>query len=182
VLFLSILPRLDAAQSKSRAEQAELPASLDGNIPLMGLADGMQSSGPSWVFNNISLATQEMRALYDVAQTLGTRLSVDDTMALLTSKLSRLVPGSCWVLYLQDQREDVLRCRYASGLHADAVRRLTIPNGGGPTGWASRNRMPVVNGRAGADFEAAGCLDGGRLFQSALAHPFMDGDELARPR
>ena len=64
-----------------------------------------------------------MRALYDVAQTLGTRLSVDDTMALLTSKLSRLVPGSCWVLYLHDQREDVLRCRYASGLHADAVRR-----------------------------------------------------------
>ena len=67
------------------------------------------------------------------------------------------------MLYLHDQREDVLRCRYASGLHADAVRRLTIPNGGGPTGWASRNRMPVVNARAGADFEAAGCREGARV-------------------
>jgi diguanylate cyclase (GGDEF)-like protein/putative nucleotidyltransferase with HDIG domain len=176
-LFLSILPTLDAAQLKSRESQ-QLPTSLNGSVPLNGLADGMQTSGPAWVFNNISLATQEMRALYDVAQTLGTRLSVDDTMALLTSKLSRLVPGSCWVLYLHDQREDVLRCRYASGLQADAVRRLNIPNGGGATGWAARNRMAVINARAGADFEAAGCRDGGRLFQSALVHPFLDSDEL----
>jgi diguanylate cyclase (GGDEF)-like protein len=99
-------------------------------------------------------------------------------MALLTSKLSRLVPGSCWALYLHDPREDVLRCRYASGLHADAVRRLMIPNGAGATGWAARNRMGVVNARAGADFEAGGSRDQARLFQSALAHPFMDGDDL----
>src|SRR5262245_23937604 len=177
-LFLSILPTLDAAQSKFRESQPPLPATLGGSVPLMGLADGMQSSGPAWVFNNISLATQEMRALYDVAQTLGTRLSVDDTMALLTSKLSRLVPGSCWVLYLHDQREDVLRCRYASGLHADVVRRLNIPNGGGATGWAARNRMAVVNARATVDFEAAGCLDEGRVFQSAMVQPFVDGDDL----
>jgi diguanylate cyclase (GGDEF)-like protein len=119
-----------------------------------------------------------MRALYDVAQTLGTRLSVDDTMALLTSKLSRLVPGSCWVLYLYDAREDVLRCRYSSGLHAESVRRLTLPNGAGASGWAARNRMAVVNARAGADFEAGGTRDTGRPFQSALAHPLLDGDEL----
>jgi diguanylate cyclase (GGDEF)-like protein/putative nucleotidyltransferase with HDIG domain len=177
-LFLSILPTLDAEQWKSRQAEQQLPTSLSGGVPLNGLADGMQTMGPAWVFNNISLATQEMRALYDVAQTLGTRLSVDDTMALLTSKLSRLVPGSCWVLYLHDQREDMLRCRYASGLHADVVRRLNIPNGGGATGWAARNRMAVVNARAGADFEAAKCQDCGRLFQSALVHPFLDGEEL----
>jgi diguanylate cyclase (GGDEF)-like protein/putative nucleotidyltransferase with HDIG domain len=177
-LFLSILPTLDAAQIKSRESQPPLPTSLGGGVPLMGLADSMQAAGPAWVFNNISLATQEMRALYDVAQTLGTRLSVDDTMALLTSKLSRLVPGSCWVLYVHDQRDDVLRCRYASGLQADAVRRLNIPNGAGATGWAARNRMAVVNARAAADFEAAGCRDGVRLFQSALVQPFVDGDEL----
>ena len=45
------------------------------------------------MFQNISLATQEMRGLYDIAQTLGTRLSVEDTMAILTAKLNRLVPG-----------------------------------------------------------------------------------------
>jgi diguanylate cyclase (GGDEF)-like protein/putative nucleotidyltransferase with HDIG domain len=177
-LFLAILPTLEAEQSKTRSEAQTMPSSLEGNVPTMGLADAMGSSGPAWVFNNISLATQEMRALYDVAQTLGTRLTVDDTMALLTSKLSRLVPGSCWVLYTHDQREDVLRCRYASGPHADVVRRLTIPNGAGASGWAARNLMAVVNGRAGADFEAAGARDQARLFQSALSHPFLDGDEL----
>ena len=38
--------------------------------------------------------------------------------------------------------------------------------------------MAVVNGRAGADFEAAGARDHARLFQSVLSHPFLDGDEL----
>ena len=50
------------------------------------------------VYQSISQATQEVRALYDIAQTLGTRLSVDDTMGLLTSKVNRLVPASCWAL------------------------------------------------------------------------------------
>ena len=116
-----------------------------------------RTSGPAWVFHNISLATQEMRALHDIAQTLGTRLSVDDTMALLTSKLSRLVPGSCWVLYLHDRDEDVLRCRYATGLRAEAVaalddsqrRRARVA---GRPGTASRFSMPAPP----RDFEAAG--------------------------
>ena len=52
------------------------------------------------VYQSISQATQEVRTLYDIAQTMGTRLSVDDTMGLLTSKLNRLVPASCWALYV----------------------------------------------------------------------------------
>ncbi len=94
------------------------------------------------VFQNISRATQEMHALYDIAQTLGTRLSVDDTMGLLTSKLTRLVPASCWALYLPDLRQDVLRCRYAAGLSADSLEGICIPSGEGVTGWAARHRTP----------------------------------------
>ena len=129
-------------------------------------------------YQNISLATQEMRALHDIAQTLGTRLSVDDTMALLTSKLSRLVPGSSWVLFLHERGEDVLRCRFATGLSAEVIPRFTIPNGKGPSGWAARNRTAALNAHAAADFEAAGLYGTGRAFQSALSYPLIDGDEL----
>jgi signal transduction protein with GAF and PtsI domain len=100
------------------------------------------------VFENISRATQDIHAFYDIAQTLGTRLSVNDAMALLTSKLSPMVPASCWALYLYEPDTQLMRCRFANGLDTDRVDGLTIPVGEGATGWAARHRTSVVNARA----------------------------------
>jgi diguanylate cyclase (GGDEF)-like protein len=176
--FLSILPMLDAAEV-SAASRIDRPLPAAGESgPVAGFGDAHRRSAPAWVFHNISLATQEMRALHDIAQTLGTRLSVDDTMALLTSKLNRLIPGSCWVLFLHDRNDDVLRCRFATGMSADAASRLTIACGEGASGWAARHRTAVLNAGAARDFEAAGVPASGRPFQSALAYPLVDGEEL----
>lgn len=177
-LFLSILPRLEAESSHAPLKQ-EMPIIPSGrSAPVVGFAEDQSQSTPGWVFHNISLATQEMRDLYDIAQTLGTRLSVDDTMALLSAKLNRLVPGSCWVLFLHDAADDVLRCRFATGLAADAISRMTIPGGEGPSGWAARQRTAVLNARAAADFEAAGVPMIDPPFQCALSYPLVDNDEL----
>ena len=176
--FLSILPTLEDADIGA-VSRIDLPVPVtDESGPVAGFADVRRQSAPAWVFHNISLATQEMRALHDIAQTLGTRLSVNDTMALLTAKLNRLIPGSCWVLFLHDRTEDVLRCRFATGLSADAASRLTIPFGDGASGWAARHRTAVLNATAARDFEAAGVPASGRPFQSALSYPLVDGDEL----
>ncbi|MGH9385527.1 MAG: HD domain-containing phosphohydrolase [Vicinamibacterales bacterium] len=176
-LFSRILPSLDRAEAVASAVHALAPASSESRAAIAGRDEAPSLSTPSWVFHNISLATQEMRALHDIAQTLGTRLTVDDTMALLTSKLRRLVPGSCWALFLHDAAEDVLRCRFATGLAADTVSQLVIPGGAGPSGWAARQRTPLLNARADTDFETAGVPAGGP-FQSALSYPLLDGDEL----
>jgi diguanylate cyclase (GGDEF)-like protein len=177
-LFISILPKLDKPRSK--APSAVRCAAKAGHTvpPSNGFADDPARGTSTWVYQNISLATQEMRGLHDIAQTLGTRLSVDDTMALLTSKLNRLVPGSSWVLFLHERGEDLLRCRFATGLSAEAIARFTIANGRGPSGWAARNRTAVLNAHAAGDFEAAGLYGTGRPFQSALSYPLIDGDEL----
>lgn len=178
-LFLNILPTLQQAGSVAPVVAAPQVTTPDRSAPITGFSDETgRSVAPSSVFHNISLATHEMRALHDIAQTLGTRLSVDDTMALLTSKLNRLIPGSCWVLYLHDRAEDVLRCRFATGLAAETISRLTIPVGEGPSGWAARNRKAVRNGRAAADFEAAGVAFSGRPFHSALSYPLVDDEGL----
>ncbi len=177
-LFLSILPTLDAADSDAPSKQ-EMPSTDGGkSAPILGFAEDRNEFASSWVFHNISLATQEMRALHDIAQTLGTRLSVNDTMALLTAKLTGLVPASCWALFLPDADEDILRCRFATGLAADAISLMKIPGGEGPSGWAVRQRTAVLNARAAADFEAAGVPMSEPLFQSALSYPLVDGDEL----
>jgi len=175
-LFLEVLPTVQ--DSETAADGRALPRPEPGaprtGAPATGFSvEGRPAEAAASVFQSISQATQEVRALYDIAQTLGTRLSVDDTMGLLTSKLNRLVPASCWALYLPDGRRDQLRCRYASGLSADALEGLTIPGGEGATGWSARHQTAAINARASSDFEAAGAPDTGALFQSALAFPLM---------
>ena len=134
-----------AAEPRPRAERARLGARERAESwasPTSAMARSR------WVFHNISLATQEMRALYDIAQTLGTRLSVDDTMALLTSKLSRLVPGSCWVLFLHDAEDDVCAAASPPACAAQTIQRMTHSGGEGPSGWAARHRKRGASTRA----------------------------------
>ena len=98
---------------------------------------------------------------------MGSSLGVADTMALISSKLSNIVPFSCCALFLYVEESELLRCRFAIGVEADVVQQLSIKNGQGLTGWVARNRRPLVNARPSADFEAAGGPEAEAL-QSAL--------------
>jgi diguanylate cyclase (GGDEF)-like protein/putative nucleotidyltransferase with HDIG domain len=177
-LFLTNLPTLEAAEVSRHSGRHTAANAGQQSAPRPAVVDDEPDSTPGWVFHNISLATQEMRTVYDLAQTLGTRLSVDDTMALLSAKLSRLMPGSCWVLFLHDADEDALRCRFATGLGAKAIDGMTIPCGDGPSGWAARHRTAVLNANAVADFEAGGVPMVEPPFRSALTCPLVDSDLL----
>ncbi|HTM31530.1 MAG TPA: diguanylate cyclase [Vicinamibacterales bacterium] len=178
-LFIDVLAQTDVIAPPERAMLRLDPQSQRTGAPATGFStSGGSVEAAMTVYQSISQATQEVRTLYDIAQTMGTRLSVDDTMGLLTSKLNRLVPASCWALYLPDLRQDVVRCRYAAGLSADSLEGICIPSGDGVTGWAARHHTAAVNARSSADFDAAGTPNTGTLFQSALAFPLMDNDRL----
>jgi diguanylate cyclase (GGDEF)-like protein len=178
-LFIDVVAQVDQLEATDRTTLRLEPGRARTGAPSTGFStEGSSVEAAVTVYQSISQATQEVRALYDIAQTLGTRLSVDDTMGLLTSKMNRLVPASCWALYLPDSRRDTVRCRYASGLSADTLEGLTIPAGEGVTGWAARHLTAAINARALSDFDAAGAPQTGTLFQSALAFPLLDNDAL----
>jgi diguanylate cyclase (GGDEF)-like protein len=178
-LFIDVTAQVEMLEATDRTTLRLEPGRTRTGAPSTGFStDGSSVEAAVTVYQSISQATQEVRALYDIAQTLGTRLSVDDTMGLLTSKMNRLVPASCWALYLPDSRRDTVRCRYASGLSADTLEGLTIPAGEGVTGWAARHLTAAINARALSDFDAAGAPQTGTLFQSALAFPLLDNDAL----
>jgi diguanylate cyclase (GGDEF)-like protein len=112
--------------------------------------------------------------LYEIAQALGSSLGIADTMALISSKLSNIVPFSCCALYLY-QEDDTLRCHFATGVDAAAIQQFTMSSGQGLAGWVARNRRPLINGRPSADFEAAGCSQRTEL-HSALVCPLLFSD------
>jgi diguanylate cyclase (GGDEF)-like protein len=128
--------------------------------------------------NHIALAHREIYALYEIAQAMGTSLGVADTMALIASKLSSLVPFSCCALFLYDEDGTQLRCRFAQGVDAGLVQQLVLRDGQGLAGWVARNRRPLVNARPSADLEALGLDIFATRLRSAVACPLVSNDRV----
>jgi diguanylate cyclase (GGDEF)-like protein len=126
----------------------------------------------SSVFERVAVAHRQISTLYDIAQAMGTSLGVADTMALISSKLSNLVPFSCCALFLHNEELETLRCRFATGIDAELIQRISVKTGLGMTGWVARNRRTLVNARPSADLEAAGIV-GTTSLQSALVCPLV---------
>jgi diguanylate cyclase (GGDEF)-like protein/putative nucleotidyltransferase with HDIG domain len=175
-MFVRMLPALSAEAEKLEARPTRrltLEPTSDLGRPAVGFQPEAKSST---VFEDIALAHREIYALYEIAQTMGTSLGVSDTMALISSKLSSLVPFSSCALFLYNTERDTLRCRFATGAEADIIGSMIVRSGQGLTGWVVRNRRPLVNARPSADFEAAGLISRATGLQSALVAPLVFND------
>jgi diguanylate cyclase (GGDEF)-like protein len=169
--FLDLLPALRA---DIRTSHSNAPKAVRGPVP--GDVSAAATTKPS-VFDDIALAHREIYALYQIAQAMGTGLGVSDTMALIAPKLENLVPFSACALFLHVETLDALQCRFAIGVDADLLERLSVRNGQGLTGWVARNRRPVVNAQPSTDFEALGA-EVQTALQSALVCPLVFGERL----
>ena len=129
------------------------------------------------VFQDIALAHREIYTLYEIAQSMGTSLGVADTMGPFASKLSNLVPLTSCALFLYEESANQLRCRFATGVDAELLQSLTIPQSDGLVGWVGRNKRALVNARPIADLEAAGAV-GETSLKSALICPLVFDDRL----
>src|SRR5204863_1299041 len=171
-LFIELLPSLIAegdAESEALDSRNAL-ATESPDMPAAGLPPGAPAPN---AFENIALAHREIYALYEIAQSMGTSLGVADTMALISSKLSNIVPFSCCALFTYTDENETLRCRFATGVEADIIQQLSIRSGHGLTGWVARNRRPLVNARPSTDLEAAGFPSEQTTLQSALVCPLV---------
>jgi diguanylate cyclase (GGDEF)-like protein/putative nucleotidyltransferase with HDIG domain len=169
--FIELIPGLQAEAAKlEQLMRKPAPAAQ----PTLGQPATGLTPEPSKknVFDDIALAHREIYALYEIAQAMGTSLGVSDTMALISAKLSNLVPFSCAALFLFDEETETLRCRFATGTDADIIQQVSVRSGEGLTGWVARNRRPLVNARPSADLEAAGIGSTTQL-QSALVCPLL---------
>jgi diguanylate cyclase (GGDEF)-like protein/putative nucleotidyltransferase with HDIG domain len=167
--FVRVLP-----QVRSEVEERERKS---GPVDAASAQATRSEPAKSSVFNDIAIAHGEIYALYQIAQTMGTSLGVSDTMALIASKLTSLVPFSACTLFLYDESSNLLTCRFATGTDFELMQQLTLKGGQGITGWVARNRRPLVNARPSGDLEAAGSSLPTTL-QSALVCPLLLGDKV----
>ena len=172
-LFVSMLPQLRA--NAARKPELTRHFSFAGGTYLAPTTlDGRDEAK---VFRQIAHAHREIYALYDIAQSMGTGLGVSDTMALIASKLRHVVPFASCALFFYDATTETFGCRFATGVDAALLRRLVIRQGEGVVGWVGANRLPLLNGRPAADFDAAGISNETTLVCS-LVSPLTVRDRL----
>jgi diguanylate cyclase (GGDEF)-like protein/putative nucleotidyltransferase with HDIG domain len=152
-LFIGLLPTL------ALEFEGDMPAA-EPLAPARDLLDsvpsGLSPVSPHSAFENIALAHREIYALYEIAQSMGTSLGVADTMALISSKLTKLVPWSGCALHLASPESETLRCRFATGVDAPRLLNTTVPYGVGLTGWVAANRRTLMNADPQIAFDAGG--------------------------
>src|SRR5882724_5239756 len=171
-MFIELLPRLisELGPGEQESEPAEPVAALPGST-----AVGLVPAPTSNAFENIALAHREIYALYEIAQSMGTSLGVPDTMALISSKLSKIVSWSGCALFLYQQDTDSLKCRFAAGVDAPKLLNATMKMGHGLSGWVARNRRTLINGNPQVSFDAAS-IAGEIALNSAIVCPLQYND------
>ena len=168
--FVRILPALSPRFDIGEASSTKTASQADGErvSSRRTATQGAQAS----VFEDIALANREVYALYQIAQAMGTTLAIGDTMGLVSSKLSSVVPFAACGLFLYSETSEQLACRFAVGTDAEQIQQLTMRIGNGLSGWVARHRRPLLNARPSVDFETIGS-SAPTVLQSALVCPLL---------
>ena len=138
---------------------------------------GLEASKPVAVsevdfLTSIAAATHEAQALFELSQSLGNSLSLNETLSVLGMRLNRIVPHDAIAVYLV-QGEKLIP-EYVNGDDFRLFASLQIPIGQGLSGWVAHNHKPILNGNPSVE---PGYLNDPAKFstlRSALAVP-LDG-------
>jgi len=135
-------------------------------------AEGFQVAEPSSnidFLTSIAAARQEAQQLFELSQTLGNSLSLDETISVLSIRLKKIVPYDSFAIYILKDKH--LEPEFVNGENLRLFSSLRIPLGQGLSGWVAENRMPILNGNPSVE---PGYLNDPSRFstlRSALAVP-----------
>lgn len=115
-----------------------------GVAPAAGFVETGTANQSGAFLEKIAAARQEAQALFELAQTLGSSLSLNETLSVLAVRLQKLVPYDALAVYVR--REDLLVSEYVSGENYRLFASLEIPMGLGLSGWVAENMRPILNG------------------------------------
>ncbi len=144
--------------------------------PDAGLAsDVLGAPAEDTGFRSITEAQREVFALHEIAQTIGSSLNLDDTVALVSNKLKAIVPFDTCIIYLVDDKSGKAVAAHVAGQHVDAFvgRRLNV--GDGITGWAIANARSMCN--ASPELDLVGVAHGvAKDYCGVIASPLIRED------
>jgi diguanylate cyclase (GGDEF)-like protein/putative nucleotidyltransferase with HDIG domain len=135
-------------EGRAGARVAEEGVAVRASTPVGGASSG---------FRSIADAQREVFALHEMAQAVGSSLNLQDTAALVASRLGAIVPFDTCVFFVADERTGVAEPVYAAGADAEFFSARRIPAGEGITGWVVANARTMCE--AAPELDTAGVPD-----------------------
>ena len=120
----------------------------------------------------IAAASQEAQTLFEMSQMLGSSLSPNETISVMSSRLKRLIPFNCFAIYLKNGES--LSPQYIDGECARSFTRTFIKLGEGLSGWVAQSGKPMLNGNARVEPNYDARRETATPIQSALSVPLFD--------
>lgn len=108
-------------------------------------------SGQSSIFMNIRQAHQELLALYEIVQTMGQSLDVQETMDLVIGKTKRIIDFSTCVLFLAQEEDGYIMAAAAAGPRAEEIKGRRMQLGAGVSGLAAQEGKASGLGKVATD-------------------------------
>ncbi len=156
--FIKHLPEFEAeiaawAQSRPSGTQANAQNVASGTIAEACYQD--QPSGDyAKTLAQISGAHREVVMLYELAQTVGRSLSLQDTLTVLLTRISELVPATTSAVFLKEKESDSLKVIQSLGQFTEAFHQRIVQTGRGNVGWVFANQTPMLNVKPQPDMKA----------------------------
>ncbi len=116
----------------------------------------------------IASARLEEQVLRELTGDLGSSLSLNETLSLVSTRLKIVVPFDAITFYMR--RGDTLAPIHTSGESSGLFSATELPVGGGLSGWVAENHKPIVNGNPSVELSYRGNAGTWQL-NSALAVP-----------
>ena len=143
-LFIKNLPRFESEIAAAGLTQQLLHG--DSQRPLeLSEVDSTQTPerGAHLAYDQIKSAHQEVYALYEIARTFGSSLSVSNTVEVLVDKVGHVVPFQTCVVYLYDELKGYATPAHVAGQNAQVLAKKCVAPGEGVTGFALANRISI---------------------------------------
>lgn len=110
-----------------------------------------QSSTSGSFLHSIAAAHQEAQMLLELTHDLGSSLSLDETLSLVSARLRKLIPYDAIAVWIRN--DDALIPAYVNGDNFRMFASLRIPMGQGLSGWVAQNCKPIFNGNPSVEPE-----------------------------
>jgi diguanylate cyclase (GGDEF)-like protein/putative nucleotidyltransferase with HDIG domain len=122
----------------------------------------------------IASARLEEQVLRELTTDLGSALTLNETLALVTDRLRLIVPFDAIIFYVR--RGDTLAPIHAGGEGSAMFSPTELPVGGGLSGWVAQNHKPIVNGNPAVELSYRNDSKLQCHLNSALAVPLEGQD------
>lgn len=148
--FLAMADQLEVEAVNFKPPKSNKPSKVESAAmanarPAAGFDTAPQVDRAAAALNSIAETNQRVTALYEMSRTLSSILSLEDTLAILTNRLSKLIPFTTCAIALFDASRSEFEIVHATGLHAERFMKRRMPAEAGITGWVITNQRPMYN-------------------------------------